>query len=1031
MTGSASTVASTTYAPAGASTVPAADLPADPPAPPRAVAPSGPITLTDRVSARSTAPVDPDARIVVIGAGVVGAALADELVQRGCTDVTVIDQGPLPVTGGSSSHAPGFVFQINGSRIMCQLAQRTLDKLDGLEVDGRRILDRVGGLELATTEGQLAELRRRYGYARAWGVPAELVEPSRVAELWPGIDTSEIIGALHTPTDGIVFSKRAVEYQLARAEEGGAKALGLTRVVDVTSDNGRVTGVVVEDATDVAGSTTEGQHTSAEAPAGNSADRTGPAAAGARAADGQGASAAEQTAGGDPDGPSRRTIPADVVIATGGIWGHLLGRLGGLRLPMHPMEHGYAWTAPVPDLPGTAPDGTPLGDDQAGRPMLRHQGSGMYIREFGNRIGIGAYEHRPLPLAPEDLTDTAHMLSTGQEPAKRGFTREDFEFCRSEAARLLPAIADLPLEDEFNGVFSFTPDGGPMLGPSPQLDGFWAAQAIWVTASAGCAQVLADWMMTGDAGVATQELDFARFDPVLLSDRWIRERAAEAYDEVYDVSFPHQGTVVTRGLKTSPFHTRIQAAGGYFDEANGWERALWHAQNAKLFNDPEFRSRPVKAFGAAATAATALPDPAMDGSVGAGAGEDSAAGVDGGGEGSAGGGAAGSAGADASVPVAVPRRDAWDQVNWSPIAAAEAWATRNRVAAYDMTSLTRYRVRGAGATAWLERLNTNKVGKLPGAVTYSLMLDETGGILSDITVTSLGGEEYMIGANGPLDLDRLTRLLPESGTVVLDDITTSTCCIGLWGPRARDVLAPITEGDISHEGLRYFRAARIRVAGVPVLALRVSYVGELGWELYTEAAHGLHLWDSIMEAGAPYGIVPGGRAAFSSLRLEKGYRAWGSDVTREDTPEDAGLEFAVRMQKDGGFVGREALEREPSRGRRLVAFGMRMDSGRPEAGSPVFAGGGAGTGDGGSAFVSTEASAAESSTGRATDAEAVGWVTSADFGYVTGQVIGLAWVTAEHAEPGTHLGIMRFGRVLDAEVLAEPVYDPGMTRIRR
>src|SRR5699024_2436229 len=161
---------------------------------------------------------------------------------------------------------------------------------------------------------------------------------------------------------------------------------------------------------------------------------------------------------------------------------------------------------------------------------------------------------------------------------------------------------------------------------------------------------------------------------------------------------------------------------------------------------------------------------------------------------------------------------------------------------------------------------------------------------------------------------------------------------GLWGPRARDVLEPITEGDISHEGLRYFRAARIRVAGVPVLALRVSYVGELGWELYTEAAHGLRLWDALMEAGAPHGIVPGGRAAFSSLRLEKGYRAWGSDMTREDTPEDAGLGFAVRMQKDGGFVGRDALEEAPSRGRRLVAFGMRMDTGRPEAGAPVFAG---------------------------------------------------------------------------------------------
>ena len=942
----------------------------------RSVAPSGPITLADRVSASAPQPVDPASRIVIIGAGVVGAALADELILRGCTDVTVLDQGPLPVTGGSSSHAPGFVFQVNSSRVMCQLAQRTLDKLDGLEVDGRRVLDRTGGLELATTEGQLAELRRRLGFARAWGVPAELVEPDRVAQLWPGVDTSEIIGALHTPTDGVVFSKRAVQFQLERAQAGGAQAIGLTRVVDVLTEDGRVTGIEVEDASAASG---------AQAAPGAQSDQDGVASDGAS------------------DNAHRRTIPADVVIATGGIWGHLLGRMGGLNLPMHPMEHGYAWTAPVPDLPGTAPDGSPLGDDQAGRPMLRHQGSGLYLREFGTRIGIGAYEHRPLPLAPEDLTDTAHLLETGQEPAVRGFTHEDFEFCRAEAARLLPALQDLPLEDEFNGVFSFTPDGGPMLGPSARLDGFWAAQAIWVTASAGCAQVLADWMLTGDPGVATQELDFARFDPVLLGDRWIRERAAEAYDEVYDVSFSHQATTVMRGLKTSPFHTRIQDAGGVFDEANGWERALWHQQNAALFTDPEFCSRPVKAFGAAARASTVLPDPALEEQPDL----------------------------DASVPVAVPRRDAWDQVNWSPIAAAEAWATRNRVAAYDMTSLTRYRVRGAGATEWLERLNSNKVGKLPGAVTYSLMLDETGGILSDVTVTSLGGEEYLIGANGPLDLDRLTRSLPESGTVVLDDITTSTCCVGLWGPRARDVLEPITEGDISHDGLRYFRAARIRVAGVPVLALRVSYVGELGWELYTEAAHGLRLWDSIMAAGAPHGIIAGGRAAFSSLRLEKGYRAWGSDVTREDTPEDAGLGFAVRMQKDGGFVGREALESQPSRGRRLVAFGMRMDAGRPEAGAPVFAAASvAGAGDG-SAFVSTEAAVAESSTGQAADSEAVGWVTSADFGYVTGQVIGLAWVPAEHAEPGTRLGIMRFGRVLDAEVLAEPVYDSGMARIRR
>ena len=849
-----------------------------------------------------TTTIDPSVRIVVIGAGVVGAALADELVSRGAQNVTVVDQGPLYQTGGSSTHAPGFVFQTSPSRTMSRLAQRTMDKLDGLELAGRTIVDRVGGLELASTPGQLQEIQRRYGFARAWGVPAELLDPQQTAQLWPGIDTSQILGALHTPTDGVVFSARAAEYQARRAEAGGATVLGLTRAVDVETEGTRVTGVVVEDAT---------------------------------------------------TGQDRRVIPAEVVVASGGIWGHPLAKLGGLRLPMHPMEHGFAWTAAAAELPGTSPEGRPLADDQAGRPIVRHQGSGLYFREFGNRIGIGAYEHRPMPLAPEHLTDTAHLLGTAQEPAKRGFTPEDFEYCRSEVARVLPAIKDLPLEDAFNGVFSFTPDGGPMLGPSRHLEGFWAAQAIWVTQSAGCAEVVAQWILTGDPGIDTHELDLNRFDPALLSDEWIRGRAAENYDEVYDVHFPHQSTVIARGLKTSPFHPRIQDAGGVFTEANGWERPLWHAQNAALLNDPEFGART----------------------------------------------------GESVVPVAVPRRDAWDQVNWSPIAAAEAWATRNRVAVYDMTSLTRYRVRGAGATQWLESLNSNRIAKSIGAVTYSLMLDETGGILSDITVTRTGEEEYFIGANGPLDLDRLTRLLPDAGNISIDDITTSTCCLGLWGPRAREVIAPITEGDISHEGLKYFRSARIRIAGVPVLALRVSYVGELGWELYTEAAHGLRLWDQIMAQGAAYGIVPAGRAAFNSLRLEKGYRAWGADMTREDTPEDSGLGFAVRLEKEGGFVGRQALTEHPSTGRRLVAFGMRLDSGRPDSGAPVF----------------------DAAGGQ----EPVGWVTSADFGYVTGQVIGLARVPRELAAPGTPLGIMRFGHVLQAEVLAEPVYDPEMSRIRR
>ncbi|MGO1948828.1 MAG: GcvT family protein, partial [Mycobacteriaceae bacterium] len=705
--------------------------------------------------------------------------------------------------------------------------------------------------------------------------------------------------------------------------------LGLTRVTAVLTEEGRVTGVVGEDAGD---------------------------------------------AGDAREAP--RTIPADTVVSAGGIWGHPLAKLGGLRVPMHPMEHGFAFTEPVPSLPGTRPDGTPLPDDEPSRPIVRHQGAGIYFREFGGRIGIGAYEHRPIPLPPAELTDTPHMLATGEHPAKRTFTPADFAFTKAELGRILPPVRDLELQDEFNGVFSFTPDGGPMLGPSPSVAGFWCAQAVWVTQSAGCAQVVADWMLTGDPGIDTHELDHTRFDPAVLSDAWIRGRAAENYDEIYDIHFPHQSTAVTRGLKTSPFHTRTEQAGGVFAEHNGWERPLWHESNTALFSDPAFTT----------VEARVTPGPVE------------------------------LPGTPPTVPVSIPRRDAWDRVNWSPVAAAEAWATRNRVAVYDMTSLTRVTVRGTGATAFLESQCTNLIDKPIGRthpVVYSLLLDEQGGILSDVTVTRTADEEYMLGVNGALDVSRLRRAAQEAAPgVTVDDITTSTCCIGLWGPRARDVLTPLAEGDVSDGGLMYFRAARMFVAGVPVLIQRVSYVGELGWEIYAPAAHGLHLWDGILSAGRTHGIVPAGRLAFNSLRTEKGYLSWAADMSRENTPQDAGLGFAVKMDgavKPSGFVGKDALLRSPSRGRTLVTFVSRSDAGIPGAGSPVY---------------------------RAGDPGVVGWVTGADTGYVTGQVVGTAWVDGGAGvegltTAGSALTIRRFGRMLDAVVVTAPLYDPEGSRIRR
>lgn len=828
----------------------------------------------------------PQPRVVVIGLGVVGAALADELTLRGLRRVTVVDQGPLYETGGSSSHAPGFVFQTNGSRVMSLLAQRTLDKLDGLDVDGAWVSKRVGGLEIARTPERLRELRRRLGFATSWGVEASLVGPDECAALWPGLDPDTVLGGLHTPTDAVVKGVRAVQWQARRAEAAGATIRPLTRVVGLRTQGGRVTGVEVLPV---------------------------PAAPDAQ-----------------PD-----VIGADVVVSAAGLWGPGLARdLLGFELPMMPMAHGFGWSEPLAAR-ASVDEAT-----EVVRPMLRHQDAGMYLREWGSTIAIGAYDHRPLPVEDPQIASADEFAATGVHPAMHPFTPEDYEPTWKEAQTIVPELRDARLDvgRSFNGIFSFTPDGGPMLGPVPGVEGLWLAQAVWVTQSAGMAQVVADWLTTGDPGIDTHGLDFRRFDPAVVSHAHTVERASEAYDEVYDVVHPRASTARMRGLRTPPFHDRQRALGAVLGEASGWERPLWFEANADL----------------------PLPDePALR----------------------------------------LDDRDAWAARHWSPIAAAEARATRERVALHDMSPLPRARVSGPGATAFLRRMLTSDVDRAVGQVVYGLLLDESGGVLSDVTAARLGPEEYQLGLNGPLDLDWLRAHLPEGGSVQVHDVTTGHCGLGLWGPRSRDVLAALADTDVSDAAFRYYTAQRLRVAGVPVLAMRLSYVGELGWELYTPAEFGGRLWDVLWEAGAEHGIVAAGRRAFESLRLEKGYRLWGHDVTREHGPDEAGLGFAVRIGARD-VVGAAALAARTST-QRLVCLTLD-DPGTVLLGhEPVRSG----------------------------DA-VVGYVTSADQGYTSGTSIAYAWVPSALATVGTALDVEYLGVRHAATVTAEPIVDPQMTRLR-
>jgi glycine cleavage system aminomethyltransferase T/glycine/D-amino acid oxidase-like deaminating enzyme len=823
--------------------------------------------------------------IVIIGAGIVGTNLADELVARGWNNITVLDQGPLNMPGGSTSHAPGLVFQTNPSKTMAAFATYTVEKLLSLTEDGVSCFNQVGGLEVATTETRLADLKRKLGYAASWGIEGKILSRAECKELYPLLNDEDILGGLHVPSDGLARAARAVQLLIKRTEAAGVTYLGNTTVTGIEQSGRRVTGV----------QTSEG------------------------------------------------VIPADIVVSCAGFWGAKIGEMIGMSIPLLPLAHQYVTTTPVPALSGRneLPNGASL-------PILRHQDRDLYYREHGDRYGIGSYAHRPMPVDLAELGSyDPSSINEHNMPSRLDFTVEDFLPSWEDTKQLLPALRESEIEDGFNGIFSFTPDGGALVGESKELDGFFVAEAVWVTHSAGVARAVAELLVTGKSSIDLGECDIHRFEEVQLTPEYVSETSQQNFVEIYDVLHPLQPKLSPRNLRVSPFYARHKALGGLFLESGGWERPYWFEANAELLKEMPAEWLP-------------------------------------------------------------PARDAWSAMFNSPIAAAEAWKTRTAVAMYDMTPLKRLEVSGPGALKLLQELTTGDLSKKPGAVTYTLVLDHAGGIRSDITVARLSEDTFQLGANGNIDtayFERAARHQTEHGTasdwVQVRDTTGGTCCIGLWGPLARDLISTVSSDDFSNDGLRYFRAKKAVVGGVAVTAMRLSYVGELGWELYTSADNGQRLWDALWKAGQPHGVIAAGRAAFGSLRLEKGYRSWGTDMTTEHDPLEAGVGFAVKMTKES-FVGKTALEGRTEEDATRHLRCLTVDDGRSVVlgKEPVFY-----------------------------KDQAVGYVTSAAYGYTVAKPIAYAYLPAA-VSVGDSVEIEYFGRRIQATVTADPLYDPTMSRLR-
>jgi 4-methylaminobutanoate oxidase (formaldehyde-forming) len=343
----------------------------------------------------------------------------------------------------------------------------------------------------------------------------------------------------------------------------------------------------------------------------------------------------------------------------------------------------------------------------------------------------------------------------------------------------------------------------------------------------------------------------------------------------------------------------------------------------------------------------------------------------------------------------------WAGHHWSPAIGVEALATRQSAALFDETSFAKIEVSGPGSTGFLQHVCANDLDVPVGRIVYTSMLNRRGGIEADLTVTRLEADRYLLitgTAFGAHDLAWLRAHDPADGSIRILDVTSQFACLGVWGPEARSMLASLTTDDLSNEAFPYLTTRAIAIGSVPVRALRVTYVGELGWELYTPTEYGLRLWDTIRAAGP----TVGGYRAIDALRLEKGYRVWSTDITPDETPFEAGLGFAVALDKEAEFIGREALVAAKATGPRKRLRCLVLDDPRSVClgNEPVRIGG-----------------------------EIVGRVTSGGFGYAVERSIAYAYLPPD-AAIGTRGEIDVFGEWIGFEAVREPLWDPGNERIR-
>lgn len=812
------------------------------------------------------ADVPKKARAVIIGGGIIGCSVAYHLTKLGWKDVLLLERKQL--TSGTTWHAAGLIAQLRATANMTKLAKYSQELYGSLEKETGVAtgFKRCGSITVALTNERKEEIYRQASMARAFGVEVEEISPQEVKEKYSYLNIDQVKAGVWLPLDG-QGDPANIALALAKgARQNGGTIIQNTKVTGFKKEGRRITGVNWS------------------------------------------------------QGDERGTTDAELVVNCAGMWGHNLGKMMGVNVPLHACEHFYIVTEPVKDLKQM--------------PVLRVPDECAYYKEDAGKFMLGAFEPNAKPWGMEGISENFEFDQLPED-------FDHFEPILEMAVNRIPALGEAGIHTFFNGPESFTPDDAYHLGLAPEMDNVWIAagfNSIGIQSAGGAGMALAQWITDDKKPFDLGDVDISRMQPFQGNKKYLFERSKETLGLLYADHYPYRQKASARGIRRSPFHSQLLEKGAVMGELAGWERANWYAESDQK-REYEY---------------------------------------------------------------------SWKRQNWFENSAQEHRAVRENVGIYDMSSFGKIRVEGSEACEFLNYISGANCDVPIGKIVYTQFLNEDGGIEADVTVTRLSELSFMVVTPAATRLADQTWMLRHSinFNIVIIDVTSAEGVLAIMGPNSRKLLAQISSADLSNKNNPFGTAQEVEIGMGLARIHRVSFVGELGWEVYATSDQAGHIFEVIADAGQEMGLKFCGMHMMDSCRIEKGFRHFGHDITCEDHVLEAGLGFAVQVNKPN-FIGRTAVLEKQDAGlnKRLLQFKLNEKEPLLYHNEPIIR-----------------------------DGKISGYISSGNYGHTLGGAIGLGYIECENETVDDLLRssyeIEVAGSRIKAAASLRPMYDPKAERVR-